>query len=317
MLTQYARELWVKYGVAMAIMVFRFFVRYRIHNGFVFDFTDLWCVVSTVSLPFFFGFFFRFDFILSLYASCNHRGHQIIFISNNKQCRPCFQSSQYATSCWQNVGLIPPSWYSNKSCVLTQRVQHVKAEFPTIIGLNAETALLVPDDRIAAYQRGSTIAHFDWVVYICMVFSFKGVMLCVLRKFGYVRKQAMIIYICTWNLRAPSGKMKANQCGMWFNSEGVKRTEKAVHYTIIFTTCSWMASVIAHFAGCAPIHRVWQVKPFPGRECHLWNPIFIQKGEASKKAHLNLEYCAGRPQNYYITGVLNMLLVLLPLSFSY
>lgn len=44
----------------------------------------------------------------------------------------------------------------------------------------------VPDEDIPLLERGSKIAHFSWTMYICMIFSFKGVMLCFLKKVGYV-----------------------------------------------------------------------------------------------------------------------------------
>lgn len=44
----------------------------------------------------------------------------------------------------------------------------------------------VPDERIPSIQRGSKIAHFSWTMYICMIFSFKGVMLTLFRKVRYV-----------------------------------------------------------------------------------------------------------------------------------
>lgn len=42
----------------------------------------------------------------------------------------------------------------------------------------------VPDERIGLIQRGSKLAHFSWTIYICMIFSFKGVMLSLFRKVG-------------------------------------------------------------------------------------------------------------------------------------
>ena len=60
------------------------------------------------------------------------------------------------------------------------------AKYPTNIGLNEVTAMQVPDERIPSIQRGSKIAHFSWTMYICMIFSFKGVMLTLFRKVRYV-----------------------------------------------------------------------------------------------------------------------------------
>lgn len=60
----------------------------------------------------------------------------------------------------------------------------LSAAYPTIIGLDAESAMQVPDEDIPALQRGSKLAHFSWSIYICMLFAFKGVMLCFFKKVG-------------------------------------------------------------------------------------------------------------------------------------
>jgi hypothetical protein len=65
------------------------------------------------------------------------------------------------------------------------------ATYPTNIGLNEVTAMQVPDERIPSIQSGSKIAHFSWTMYICMIFSFKGVMLNLFRKVGYVMSPEM------------------------------------------------------------------------------------------------------------------------------
>lgn len=58
------------------------------------------------------------------------------------------------------------------------------AAYPTIIALDEDTAMQVLDEDIPALERGSKVAHFSWSMYICMLFAFKGVILCFFKKVG-------------------------------------------------------------------------------------------------------------------------------------
>jgi hypothetical protein len=37
--------------------------------------------------------------------------------------------------------------------------------------------MLIPDEEIPAWERGSKLAHASWTIYICELFAFKGVLL--------------------------------------------------------------------------------------------------------------------------------------------
>lgn len=66
-------------------------------------------------------------------------------------------------------------------------------------------------------------------------------------------------------------------------AKDVKRQERIVFWVTIATIVAWIASVLAHLLGCVPIQRVWRVAPYAGATCTT------------------------RPQNYIVTGSLNML----------
>lgn len=138
----------------------------------------------------------------------------------------------------------------------------LSANYPTNIGLDKETAMQVPDDKVPLLVRGSKIAHFSWTMYICMIFAFKGVMLCLFRKVGYVE-------MLTFRLL---------QVANTFSSTDIWRQELLVRITSITVICSWIASVLTHLFTCHPMQKHWQVKPYPGGEfasspsqiaCHL------------------------------------------------
>jgi hypothetical protein len=58
----------------------------------------------------------------------------------------------------------------------------------TNIGLNEESAMLVPDNQIPDMVRGSKLAFMNWIWYICYIWSLKGVLLCLYWKLTYVAR---------------------------------------------------------------------------------------------------------------------------------
>jgi hypothetical protein len=54
------------------------------------------------------------------------------------------------------------------------------------IGLNEQTAMLVPDSKIPHMILGSKLAFMNWIWYICYIWCLKGVLLCLYWKLTYV-----------------------------------------------------------------------------------------------------------------------------------
>jgi len=50
------------------------------------------------------------------------------------------------------------------------------------IGLNAKTAMLVPESKIPNMILGSKLAFMNWIWYLCYMWCLKGVLLCVYWK---------------------------------------------------------------------------------------------------------------------------------------
>ncbi|KAL4987331.1 hypothetical protein BDW68DRAFT_177935 [Aspergillus falconensis] len=102
------------------------------------------------------------------------------------------------------------------------------------IGLNEETAAQVPDDQIEFLRKGSIFAFIAWLSYIFMVWSFKAVLI-----FLYSRLTM----------------------GLWQHNLLIGVT--------IGTVCTFLASLIFHLSICSPVHRSWQIKPYPGDNCTI------------------------------------------------
>ncbi|CEL02129.1 hypothetical protein ASPCAL03301 [Aspergillus calidoustus] len=111
----------------------------------------------------------------------------------------------------------------------------------TNIGLNEESAMLVPDNQIPDMVRGSKLAFMNWIWYICYIWCLKGVLLC--------------LY---WKLTA----------GTWHRH--------VVTATSIFCGIIWLACVLTHVCLCTPVYRNWQIQPYPGDYCTLRQPLYVE-----------------------------------------
>ncbi|KAL4771973.1 hypothetical protein BDW60DRAFT_207705 [Aspergillus nidulans var. acristatus] len=102
------------------------------------------------------------------------------------------------------------------------------------IGLNAQTALEVPDDKVEDLREGSIYAFIAWLSYIFLVWSFKGVLI-----FLYSR-----LTIGLWHHRVLIG-------------------------VGIGSIATFFASLFFHLFICLPVSRSWQVKPYAGDNCTI------------------------------------------------
>lgn len=57
--------------------------------------------------------------------------------------------------------------------------------FGNNIGLNEQTAMLVPENKVADMVLGSKLAFMNWIWYICYIWCLKGVLLCLYWKLTY------------------------------------------------------------------------------------------------------------------------------------
>ncbi|KAL4880657.1 hypothetical protein BJY04DRAFT_219127 [Aspergillus karnatakaensis] len=111
----------------------------------------------------------------------------------------------------------------------------------TNIGLDAESAMLVPDSQISDMIRGSKLAFMNWIWYICYIWCLKGLLLC--------------LY---WKLTA----------GTWHRH--------LVVGTSAFCGVIWLACVLTHVCICTPVTRNWQIQPYPGDYCTLRQPLYVE-----------------------------------------
>ncbi|KAF2159434.1 hypothetical protein M409DRAFT_30052 [Zasmidium cellare ATCC 36951] len=109
------------------------------------------------------------------------------------------------------------------------------------IGLNEETAMAVPDNKIADLTLGSKLAFMNWKWYISLIWCLKGVLLTIYVKLG----------------------------------TGVARQELVVKFMCLFTLSTWIACILTHTLICIPAHKSWQIKPYAGDNCTVRKPNYI------------------------------------------
>ncbi|KGO75892.1 hypothetical protein PITC_033380 [Penicillium italicum] len=59
---------------------------------------------------------------------------------------------------------------------------HLLEVYGNNIGLNEQTAMLVPDDKMSVMILGSKLAFTNWIWYICYIWCLKGVLICLYWK---------------------------------------------------------------------------------------------------------------------------------------
>ncbi|KAJ6117924.1 hypothetical protein N7523_005731 [Penicillium sp. IBT 18751x] len=114
--------------------------------------------------------------------------------------------------------------------------------YGTNIGLDAQTAMLVPESQMHDMILGSQLAFMNWIWYICFIWCLKGVMLC--------------LY---WRL--------TDRIGIW--------RRRLVKLASTLCVVTWLACLLTHVLICAPVHRNWQIKPYPGAHCTLRQPLYV------------------------------------------
>ncbi|KAJ6159936.1 hypothetical protein N7497_004473 [Penicillium chrysogenum] len=132
------------------------------------------------------------------------------------------------------------------------------------IGLNEQTAMLVPDSKIPHMILGSKLAFMNWIWYICYIWCLKGVLLCLYWKLTYVNVPPI-----------------SDLCEHWahlnFHREGTWHRH-LVTSASAFCVVTWLICLLTHICLCTPVTRNWQIKPYAGgksHNCTLREPLYV------------------------------------------
>ncbi|KXT03794.1 hypothetical protein AC578_739 [Pseudocercospora eumusae] len=117
---------------------------------------------------------------------------------------------------------------------------YLLTSFGNNIGMNAQSAMEVPDWKVPDLTLGSKLAFLNWFWYINLIWCLKGILLMVYVKLG----------------------------------TGVARQELLVKGVCVFNFCTWLACILTHTLICTPPHKSWQIKPYPGDNCTMRKPNY-------------------------------------------
>lgn len=82
-----------------------------------------------------------------------------------------------------DVDYLLPRYASTCTCTWqTQNHADSAGLYGNNIGLNAQTAMQVPDEQVPRLELGSKLAFMNWIWYLCYIWCLKGVLLCLYNK---------------------------------------------------------------------------------------------------------------------------------------
>lgn len=108
------------------------------------------------------------------------------------------------------------------------------------IGLNKETAMLVPDEKISDMVLGSKLAFMNWIWYMCYIWCLKGVLLCLYWKLTYVHVLVVTVVPSNYEMLTLPLPQK---------SRDVASDSRCWNFNLL---CCYLACV--RFNSCWPMH---------------------------------------------------------------
>lgn len=125
---------------------------------------------------------------------------------------------------------------------------HFSGQNGTNIGVTNEIGATLTDEEIAKREFGSKCLLAGWNFYVTLIWCLKGTMLCFYNRMTYGRSPT----------RNPTSQManKATRLGL--------KQQKIVKWTIYATIIAYVGVVAVIWGHCSPVHKNWQVVPFPG-----------------------------------------------------
>lgn len=116
------------------------------------------------------------------------------------------------------------------------------------IGQTPESVQLLTDKQVSNFAIGQKLTFADWIIYLFYVWSLKCAMLSIYWGLALVQVTG-----------AGSGSLLTSRA-----RKGLPKYSNIVLAAMAFVFLTFVASLLAHLCGCLPIHRNWQIVPYPG-----------------------------------------------------
>lgn len=107
---------------------------------------------------------------------------------------------------------------------------HLISNYGSTIGQTNESVYLLTEEQVASFIIGQKLTFADWLIYLVYIWSLKATLLVIFTRLA----------------------------------NGLKREEKVVKAVIVYTVICLIGAILTHICVCLPVHKSWQVVPYPG-----------------------------------------------------
>ncbi|KAI8656867.1 hypothetical protein NCS56_01292100 [Fusarium sp. Ph1] len=114
---------------------------------------------------------------------------------------------------------------------------HLITQYGSTIGQTPESVYLLTDEQVASFVIGQKLTFADWLVYLLYIWSLKSTLLAMFARLA----------------------------------KDLPREELILKIVTGYTTFAFIGTAISHICVCLPVHKSWQVVPYPGDACALRN----------------------------------------------
>ncbi|CAH0002571.1 unnamed protein product [Clonostachys byssicola] len=114
---------------------------------------------------------------------------------------------------------------------------HLITVYGATIGQTSESVYLLPKEMVASFVIGQKLTFADWLVYLIYIWSLKATLLVMFSRL----------------------------------TKGLRFEERILKCVIGYTAVAFVGAALSHICVCLPVHKSWQVVPYPGDACALRN----------------------------------------------
>ncbi|KAM0429638.1 hypothetical protein ACHAPT_006243 [Fusarium lateritium] len=114
---------------------------------------------------------------------------------------------------------------------------HLITVHGSTIGQTPESVYLLTDEQVASFVIGQKLTFADWLIYLVYIWSLKATLLTMFSRLA----------------------------------KDLPREEMILKIVIGYTVFAFIGAAISHICVCLPVHKSWQVVPYPGDACALRN----------------------------------------------
>ncbi|KAJ4193198.1 hypothetical protein NW755_003185 [Fusarium falciforme] len=114
---------------------------------------------------------------------------------------------------------------------------HLITQYGSTIGQTPESVYLLTDEQVASFVIGQKLTFADWLIYLLYIWSLKSTLLAMFARLA----------------------------------KDLPREELILKIVIGYTAFAFLGAAISHICVCLPVHKSWQVVPYPGDACALRN----------------------------------------------